>query len=184
MSQIINDNDAEMQEIVELLKKQMPLLTQRLNTTLDKLKIPKTKESSEQPTTGSLIQWWNNLQLRYTGRHIEFISSIDKDSEIPLDIFTTVIENLLDNARNKRIREPRLNISVELSIKNNRLQLSVIDTGSAITPQIQQQLFKEVVSSQDGFGIGLYQSYELARNHGYELRISDNTDGNVGFTLA
>lgn len=184
MSQIINDNDAEMQEIVELLKKQMPLLTQRLNTTLDKLKIPKTKESSEQPTTGSLIQWWNNLQLRYTGRHIEFISSIDKDSEIPLDIFTTVIENLLDNARNKRIREPRLNIRVELSIKNNRLQLSVTDTGSAITPQIQQQLFKEVVSSQDGFGIGLYQSYELARNHGYELRISDNTDGDVGFTLA
>ena len=36
MSQIINDTDSEMQEIVDLLKKQMPLLTQRLNTTLEK----------------------------------------------------------------------------------------------------------------------------------------------------
>jgi signal transduction histidine kinase len=183
MSQIINDNDSEMQEIIELLKKQMPLLTQRLNSTLDKLRLPANREPAEEATTGPLIQWWDNLQLRYTGRHIAFSSTIKNDSEIPLDIFTTVIENLLDNARSKRIREPKLNITVELSNKNDRLQLVVIDTGSAITPQIQQQLFREVVSSQDGFGIGLYQSYELAKNHGYTLSISDNTDGNVAFTL-
>ena len=184
MSQIINDTDSEMQEIVDLLKKQMPLLTQRLNTTLEKLRVPKNIETTEQPTTGSLLQWWNQLQLRYTGRHIEFSSEINKDSEIPLDIFTTVIENLLDNARSKRIREPGLNISVKLSNDNNRLQLNVTDTGSAIDPQIHQQLFRDVVSSQDGFGIGLYQSYELAKNHGFNLSVSENSAGNVRFTLA
>ncbi len=184
MSLIINDNDTEMQEIINLLKKQMPLLTQRLNTTLEKLRLPKNSEPADQPTTGSLLQWWNQLQLRYTGRHIEFLSDINKDSEIPLDIFTTVIENLLDNARNKRIREPDLNITAKLSNNNNHIQLSVIDTGSAIDSHIYQQLFNEIVSSQDGFGIGLYQSYELAKNHGFDLGVSDNTDGNVCFTLA
>ena len=184
MSQIINDNDSEMQEIVDLLKKQMPVLTQRLNTTLEKLRVPKNRETTDQPTTGSLLQWWNQLQLRYTGRHIKFSSDINKDCEIPLDIFTTVIENLLDNARNKRIREPDLNIVVKLSNCDNRVQLSVIDTGSAIDSHIYPQLFNEVVSSQDGFGIGLYQSYELAKNHGFNLGVSENTDGNVCFTLA
>jgi len=184
MSQIINDDEAEMQEIVDVLKKQMPILNQRLNNTLEKLRLPKNRESAPPPATGSLLQWWNKLQLRYTGRHIEFSSNANKDCEIPLDIFTTVIENLLDNARSKRIREPVLEIKVLLTDEDGKPKLSVVDTGSAIDEQIHQQLFKEVVSSQDGFGIGLYQSYELAKNHGYELVVSDNSDGQVCFSLS
>jgi signal transduction histidine kinase len=130
-----------------------------------------------------LLHWWNQLQLRYTGRHIEFTTNIDNDMEIPVDIFTTVIENLLDNARNKRIREPKLKIFVELNYSGKQILLSVTDTGSAINPQVYPHLFKEVVSSNDGFGIGLYQSYELAKNHGCELTVTDNAEGNVCFSL-
>lgn len=183
MTQIINDTDSEMQEIIDALKKQMPLLTQRLNTTLEKLRKPENYDVNMQAATGSLLQWWNQLQIRYTGRHIEFASDIDMEREIPIDIFTTVVENLLDNARSKRIREPNLKIQVSLTNIENQLQLSVIDTGSAIQPDISQHLFKEVVSSQDGFGIGLYQSYELAKNHGYELSVNENNKGHVCFSL-
>ena len=183
ISQIINDTDSEMQEIIDALKKQMPLLTQRLNSTLEKLRAPENYDINTQATSGSLLHWWNQLQLRCTGRHIDFSSDVDEDHEIPIDIFTTVMENLLDNARSKRIREPKLNIHVKLTNTKNQLQLSVSDTGSAIKPEISQHLFKEVVSSQDGFGIGLYQSYELAKNHSYELAIAENTEGHVCFTL-
>jgi len=183
MSQIINDTDTEMREIIDVLKKQMPLLTQRLNTTLEKLRAPENYSIGNPATTGSLLHWWNQLQLRYAGRHIEFSSNINKDREIPVDIFTTVVENLLDNARSKRMREPKLNIQVSITETKTRLQLSVIDTGSAIQPEIFECLFKEVVSSQDGFGIGLYQSHELAASHGFSLKIDDNVDGRVCFTL-
>ena len=183
MSQIINDTDAEMQEIVDVLKKQMPLLTQRLNTTLKKLRTPENYGINAQASTGSLLHWWNQLQFRYTGRHIEFSTDINKDDEIPIDIFTTVVENLLDNARNKRIREPKLEIFVDLSSVDKQLQLSVTDTGSAINPEVLPHLFKEVVSSQDGFGIGLYQSFELAKNHGYSLKVKENTESHVCFSL-
>ncbi len=180
MTQIINDDDAQMQEKVDVLKKQMPLLTQRLNTTLEKLRAP---VSLKQTASGSLLHWWNQLQLRYTGRHIEFKADIENDMEIPVDIFTTVIENLLDNARNKRIREPKLKIFVALTYTGKQVHLSVTDTGSAIDPQVYPHLFREVVSSNDGFGIGLYQSYELAKNQGYELKIDKNNDGHVCFVL-
>ena len=183
MTQIINDNDAQMQEIIDVLKKQMPLLTQRLNVTLEKLRTPKNLESNGQMLSGSLLQWWNQLQLRYTGRHIEFESEVSNDIQIPVDIITTVVENLLDNARNKRIREPDLKISVKLNVMKGNLDLSVTDSGSAIVPQVYEHLFKEVVSSNDGFGIGLYQSYELAQNHGYELKVTNNNDGNVRFNI-
>ena len=183
MTQIINDNDAQMQEKVDVIKTQMPLLTQRLNTTLEKLRAP-SADDVRKSSKGSLLHWWNQMQMRYTGRHIEFSSDINQDIEIPVDIFTTVLENLLDNARNKRSREPRLKIIVNLSDKDNQLTISVTDTGSAINPDIASQLFKEVVSSNDGFGIGLYQSYELAKNHGVELKIEENMDGQVSFSLS
>jgi len=182
MTQIINDNDAEMQEKVDVIKKQMPLLTQRLNTTLEKLRAP-ASDNAKATSTGSLLHWWNQLQLRYTGRHIEFSSEITNDMEIPLDIFTTVTENLLDNARNKRSREPELKILVTISNQSDQLTLSVIDTGSAIPQQVYPHLFKEVVSSHDGFGIGLYQCYELAGSCGYKLTVENNEDGNVSFIL-
>lgn len=183
MSQIINDNDAEMQEIIDVLKKQMPILNQRLTTTLEKLRLPNNNKLTETPTTGSLLEWWKNLQLRYSDSHIDFSSDINKDREIPLDVFTTVIENLLENARSKRIREPKLVIKVHISEENNKTQLSVTDTGNVIQPHVLQRLFKEVVSSHDGFGIGLYQSFELANNYGYRLAVDENSEGNVCFVL-
>ena len=183
MTQIINDNDSQMSEIIDVLKKQMPLLTQRLNTTLEKLRAPQNTDLVTKSLSGSLQHWWKQLQHRYTDRHIQFTTDLSTDMEIPIDVFTTVIENLLDNARNKRSREPELEIVISLSNINEQLCLSVSDTGSAIPKQIAQQLFSEVVSSQDGFGIGLYQSYELAKNHGYELCIEHNTEGHVCFAL-
>ena len=184
MTQIINDTDSEMREIIEIIKKQMPILTQRLNNTLEKLTAPASADNISEAATGSLLHWWNQLQTRYTGRHIEFTCNVAKDHEIPLDIFTTVIENLLDNARNKRIRESDLRINIELNKVDGRLTLTVTDTGSAIPADVQLKLFKEVVSSHDGFGIGLYQSYELAKNYGYELSIEGNNDGHVSFMLS
>ena len=183
MTQILNDNDAQMQEIIDVLKKQMPLLTQRLNTTLEKLRAPAAAESTEQITNSSMLQWWNQLQLRYSDRHIDFSVNIDKDTDIPVEVFTTVVENHLDNARSKRSREPMLKIFIELKKSENNIRLTVTDTGSAIAPEIYSRLLKEVVSSNDGFGIGLYQSCELARNHGYKLNVERNTEGDVCFAL-
>jgi signal transduction histidine kinase len=98
-------------------------------------------------------------------------------------VFTTVIENLLDNARSKRIREPNLEIFIRLEKQKELLQLTVTDTGSAISAEIYPHLLKEIVSSNDGFGIGLFQSRELALNHGYELTVRNNAEGKVCFSL-
>ena len=46
---------------------------------------------------------------------------------------------------------------------------------------MEKRLFKDVVSSQDGFGIGLLQSYELAKNHDYAGR--NDADGLRNFNL-
>jgi signal transduction histidine kinase len=182
MSQIINDTEAETGEVMRILKNQMPILTQRLNSTLDKLRSPQ-KNIEPSRHTGSLLHWWNQLQQRYTGRHIRFEETIDQDRDINLDVLTTVTENLLDNARSKRISQPDLEIRVTLVNADKHFSLTVADTGKPIPAEVHAHLLKEVVPSESGFGIGLYQSSELAMEFGFKLEITSNAPGDVSFSL-
>lgn len=180
MTQIILDKDTRIEDTREILKQQLPLLTQRLKTTLEKLATPANDESA----TGALSNWWNQLKVRYNGRNIEFIEEIDSDPEIAVDVFDSVVENLLENARSKRIMQPDIDITVQLQSKEKSLQLSVSDTGSAIDESIATAMFNGPLDSEDGFGIGLYQSYQQAKNISMKLELEENTEGLVSFLLA
>jgi signal transduction histidine kinase len=180
MTQIILDKDTRIEETREILKQQLPLLTQRLKTTLDKLAMP----TSDEPETGSLSNWWNQLKVRYNGRNIEFSENLGSDPDIAVDVYNSIVENLLENARSKRILEPDINIVVDLQCDEDNLQLTVSDTGAAIPDSISSVMFNEPLTSEDGFGIGLYQSYQQANNIHLKLELADNIEGNVSFLLA
>jgi signal transduction histidine kinase len=180
LTQIVMSEDADSVESNKLLRRQLPLLTQRLKTTLDKLGAP----SSTVSATCSLTQWWQELQLRYAGREIIFTGNTESELDIPQDTFNTVIENLLENARTKRINEPEIAISACLNTNGDDISIVVCDTGHAILKSIATSLFKEIITSNDGFGIGLYHSYQQARRSGYELALADNVDGRVCFSMS
>jgi len=168
------------QDTQRLLQGQMPHLTQRLKRTLDKLQKPAEFSYSHVPVN----LWWSNLTACYRKSKIEFSSQIEIDNIlIPEDLFDNVSENLLQNALNKRKREPELKISVLLIINKRGLQLSVCDDGSAIPEKIAQQLFSEPVPSRDGFGIGLYQAVKQLTHTGYQLKLCENVEGEVCFEL-
>jgi signal transduction histidine kinase len=167
-------------ETQRLLQGQMPHLTQRLKRTLDKLQKPTEFSYSHVPVN----LWWSNLTARYRKSKIEFSSQIETDNRlIPEDLFDNLLENILQNALNKRKREPTLKISVLLIVNKRGLQLSVCDDGSAIPEKIAQQLFNEPVASRDGFGIGLYQAVKQLAHTGYQLNLGENVEGEVCFEL-
>lgn len=179
LTQIVMSEDAGSEESGQLLRKQLPVLTQRLKTTLDKLAAPSASVSAN----GSLTQWWQDLQLRYAGRDIEFHGNIESEREIPQDAFNTVIENLLENARTKRIREPQITITASIECSGEDISIVVCDSGHAIPDSISANLFRQVITSNDGFGIGLYHSWQQASRAGYSLELSENTEGRVCFSM-
>lgn len=179
LTQAVMYEDERSSEAYQILKKQLPLLTERLQATLDKLSAP-AMETSE---LISLRLWWQEVQSKYAGRDINFTESIHTDPLIPLDVFNTVTENLLDNARSKRLLQPDLSITVSLQADNNNINLRVLDSGSPVSEETSAQLFNEVIFSDNGFGIGLYQSNQLARRAGYRLQLESNNKGNVCFCL-
>ena len=180
LTQVVADEQTSVEDARSLLSSQLPLLTQRLKTTLDKLTTPAQADSEQKP----LSVWFQSLQSRYAGRDIAFEADINHDTMIPVELFDTVVENLLDNARTKRINTPDLLIQVTLQSDSAGIVLSVTDSGDAIPEETASQLFNEVINSENGFGIGLYQSHQLAMRQGYELRLANNVKGKVCFSLS
>jgi sensor histidine kinase regulating citrate/malate metabolism len=91
---------------------------------------------------------------------------------------------LLENARSKKLVQPDLSITVVLQADNHSVNLRVYDSGSPVPEETRSQLFNEVIYSENGFGIGLYQSSQLARRAGYKLELESNNVGNVCFCLS
>jgi len=164
----------------QLIGKQLPILTQRLQNTLDKLQSKtNTGKSFKRVDT-----WWSELQSRYHGRDILFTGKINADISIDTDVFDTILENLLENSRNKRRTQPDTSITTDIKMINNKITLSVCDSGEPISASIVDGVFKHILPSKNGYGIGLYQSAQIAEKNGLHLKLIKNEKSGVCFLLS
>ena len=162
-----------------LMQRQLPQITQRLNTTLEKLRSPRPGEA----TQTDAAMWWDSLIQRYNGRNIQFgLEGEIRDVQLPAELFDTVADNLIENAFNKSSGSAPLQVRVTLSNADGGT-LSVYDSGAPIAKAMAAQLFEGPVGSQTGFGVGLYQSSRLAAQYGYRLALATNVPGTVCFVL-
>lgn len=164
-----------------LFIKQIPTVNERLETTLRKLTEPAQNKRDKDV---KLSEWWLDLQQRYQGRSIDLHAEIELDRAIPDEMFNTVSENLLENARAKRLQDRNIEIKAQLISNADGIVFSVIDTGYPVSPEKAQYLLGEPVRSEQGLGVGLYQSAALAKHQGYNLVLETNIEGMVCFTLA
>ena len=170
---------AQMDDYAKLIQRQLPALTKRLQLTLENLRAP--QEQSVAMMIGA-SEWLENLRARYEGRNIEFEASGSGEVQIPRNLFDSVAENLLENARRKRIEEPHIVIRLTLDT-NTQTKLLVCDRGRAIKAEIADKLFHQPVSTGASTGIGLYQASRQAQNAGFKLTLEFNQDGVVCFAL-
>ncbi len=166
----------------EMLQRQLPQLTQRLQNTLDKLRNPAIHNTE---VIFPVADWWRDATMRHANAGVEFKSNEDITGNIPANVFDSVLENCLENARKKRDREPGIRIVAEL-VADDSPALLVTDTGTAIPDQIRDELFKAPVSGlkSGGLGIGLFQASRHALDAGYRLSLEQNDTGCVRFRLA
>lgn len=164
-----------------LLQRQLPQLTKRLQTTLDKLRSPEVR-SEDLPVRASA--WWNEIGRRMAGGDVALEADITADGNIPVALFDTFVENAVANARAKGLREPAVTIKVEFRFTAERVELDVTDTGSAVSPAAQAKLFREPVERGSGLGIGLYHVARLALQTGYRVELVTNRDGEVRMRLS
>ncbi|HEX9686137.1 MAG TPA: ATP-binding protein [Burkholderiales bacterium] len=167
------------QALQTLMQRQLPLITQRLNVTLDKLRSPQEADV----TQVDAAVWWEGLIQRYNGRNIQFqVDGPAKDVRLPSELFDSVADNLIENAFNKSAGGAGAQVRVTFSAARGGT-LAVCDNGAALAKGMADQLFEAPVASQSGLGVGLYQSSKQAAQLGYRLALAANEAGMVCFVL-
>ena len=181
VAQLSDENENNSVRLNQLIQRQLPHITQRLQLTLEKLRVPQDEgvlREGRQPAEA----WWHHLQQRYAHESIEFRPvSLVAGACLPVALFDSVADNLLHNALLKRQSEPELVVCVTLGADAS--QLLVCDSGSAIDQSLAGSLMHRPVASDSGLGIGLYYASRQADNNGFGLRLASNEAGKVCFEL-
>ena len=163
----------------KLLQSNLTQISSRLESTLSRLKAP------ELITDIKLVncsQWIRKLDVEHKSNpRIAVFHDIDNNIPLPVDLFDSVIDNLVNNALKKPSAE---HIEVWLRSSTEIIELSVCDDGAPVGEHICESLFKQPVSSGSGMGIGLYQAAIMAHTFGFELELSQNEAGKVCFRLS
>jgi signal transduction histidine kinase len=167
-------------ELQSLIRRQLPVIAQRLTSTLEKLQRPQ----AERDQFISVASWWENLKKQYLGNGVEFdAGKLHCDQVLPRSLAESVADNLIQNALTKRLMNSNLRIRVTVGC-DRILDFRVRDSGHAITPELEKLLFRAPVSSHSGLGIGLYQAARHAEANGFVLSLISNREGDVCFALS
>ena len=166
------------------MRRQLPQITQRLQQTLEKLQAPREAQAASLLAEAERAPgpWWMALKQRHANDAVVFEPTAPKAGlRIPLALYDSVAENLLQNALAKRQQEDAVSIRVFLSDDASVLQ--VCDDGSPVPSEQLKDLLSAPVTSENGLGIGLYQAARQAERYGYTLRLASNVPGAVCFEL-
>lgn len=163
----------------QLMRRQLPQIAHRLERTLEKLSRPQARSIS----LVDAAQWWEGFTRRAAQDGVQLQAhGVLAGAQLPLELFDSAADNLLQNALVKRQEGPEVFVCVVLSGTDGP-QLSVTDSGLPIEDRIADRLLLEPVQSRYGLGVGLYHTAQLAGEHGYELVLTSNQDGAVQFCL-
>jgi hypothetical protein len=165
----------------QLLQRQLPQLTQRLNATLEKLRSPESA-TTELPMPAR--EWWSGIERRFAGSGITLEATIEADRSIPAPLFDSFVENGIENARAKAERDPRLAIAVKFTSTGDRIEVEVADTGGALAPIVAERVFRSPIERDTGLGIGLFHLGRQAAGAGYRAALASNVEGDVRFRLS
>jgi signal transduction histidine kinase len=175
------DEGRDSPELQALMRRQLPVMSQRLAETLDKLQRPREAADTEVAAAA----WWEELARQYRGESVEFDGPPPgAAARLPQSLFSSVADNLIRNALAKRGAGADVRVRVSLEC-NHRVTLRVRDSGAAVPEDVQAILLRAPVrSSRSGMGIGLFQAARQAEAAGYALTLETNRDGEVCFVLA
>ena len=168
-------------EALALVQRQLPDINHRLQSTLEKLREPDAVSADD---TVDSLEWWNGLQRRYADGVVTFEGDAVPGLTVPRDLFNTVAENLIENARYKQATDRSVTIRARLAIDAESVRLEIEDDGQPMPGDTARELFGGAVQSAGGLGVGLYQCARLAQHHGFDLRLADNEAGTVRFRLS
>ncbi len=131
-----------------------------------------TDSVSAEFTVGELVKRVNILmkhELKHSLTELNLDIKLDEDFSIHGDVncLVQVVNNLISNAIQSYNGVPDNQIDFIIEKSNNSLILSIKDYGCVMSKEVQDKLFKEMVTTKgkNGTGLGLFMSYSNIKAH-------------------
>ncbi len=123
-------------------------------------------------TVNELVKRVNILmrhELKHSLTNLNINMNVDENLTLNGDVnsLVQVLNNLISNAIEAYDGAENQNIDLDFNMEENSLVISVTDYGKGIPEEIQEKLFKEMVTTKgkNGTGLGLFMSYSNIRAH-------------------
>jgi signal transduction histidine kinase len=122
-------------------------------------------------------------------RHNEIRFGFLPDPELPLvpaipDQIRQVVLNLFMNAMEAMQRGGQITVSTQQFADEDKILLSVKDSGTGVSPEILPHIFEPFVTSKEtGTGLGLTITYDIVRQHGGDIQVENNPEGGATFNV-
>ena len=112
--------------------------------------------------------------------------NVDKNTTLDGDVnsLVQVVNNLISNAIQSYEGKTGEQINLIIDKTDNNLVIKVQDFGSGMSKEVQQKLFKEMITTKgkNGSGLGLFMSYSTIKSH-FKGSLSFETEKGKGTTF-
>jgi two-component system sensor kinase FixL len=125
------------------------------------------------------------IVLRIAGDLPEVICDPIQIQQVILNLLRNGMESMSSIANNSRSDSNNNKIILKSEIVDNRIRVSIVDSGLGISKQLAKNLYTPFISTkQSGMGLGLSISRSILSAHGSGLKFVNNKTGGATFSFS
>ena len=171
-SQDHHDIAKDMEEWIPKIKAHLEYMSDIITTVKGQAVASLSDDDTEEFTVAELIKRVNILmkhELKNAYIYLNVLMKIDENQIIHgnVNVLVQVINNMISNAIQAYDGKHDQNIQLEISKDSGNVIFSVTDFAGGLPKEVQDRLFKEMVTTKgkNGTGLGLYMSYSNIKAH-------------------
>ena len=171
-SQDHHDIARDMEEWIPKIRAHLEYMSDIITTVKGQAVASLSTDDIEEFTVAELIKRVNILmkhELKNAYIYLNVLMKIDENQIIHgnVNVLVQVINNMISNAIQAYDGKHDQNIQLEISKDSGNVIFSVTDFAGGLPKEVQDRLFKEMVTTKgkNGTGLGLYMSYSNIKAH-------------------
>ena len=171
-SQDHHDIARDMEEWIPKIRAHLEYMSDIITTVKGQAVASLSKDDTEEFTVAELIKRVNILmkhELKNAYIYLNVLMKIDENQIIHgnVNVLVQVVNNMISNAIQAYAGKHDQNIQLEISSINDYINISITDFAGGLPKEVQDRLFKEMVTTKgkNGTGLGLYMSYSNIKAH-------------------
>jgi two-component system NtrC family sensor kinase len=183
----IGENSGEARDLCRAIHREVDRLTAITEEYLAFARLPKPKLAAEpiNPMVGNLATF---VREDLAGRGVTLVTELadgDPIAHVDAGQIRQCLINLVRNASDAVVANKGGKVILRTRTAGKRIEISVLDDGVGIPPEVLPRLFDPFFSTKEGgSGLGLALTQQIVRDHGGDLAVSSTVGRGTTFTLS